>query len=75
MNLDYYKIFSTQQRYAAKCGGTYYCGICGNPAFYSDIMNADELLPSFNVVCPTCKKTYQDQFDKKRKQLIKKGKL
>ena|ERR1041385_4293215 len=72
-NMPYYKVFSFQERTAAKCDGEVRCHLCNAVLFYTDIMNFDDmyfpLLP--NMICARCKKTYKRSYDKKKWAFIK----
>jgi DNA-directed RNA polymerase subunit RPC12/RpoP len=65
----YFKIFTWMERTAAKASQEYNCTICGKVAFYSDIMNISDLLPSFGVVCPDCRVKYNESFELKLSQI------
>lgn len=74
--LDYFKIFTKDERTAAKASAQYRCNICNVVAFYADIWNIRDHLPPFDVVCVNCRVKHSKSFEIKRKQLQNKdGKI
>lgn len=68
-DLPYFKIFNEKERIASRACAGYKCAVCGEIAFYADILNLQDhpqLLDLFSVVCPTCRKKYNASYQKKR---------
>lgn len=60
-DLPYYKIFSFEERIAARCEAEYYCTLCGACLFFSDIANIHDHLPSHDMICPECRHKHKER--------------
>ena len=72
-DLPYYKIFTPDEREAAKASIEYRCDLCNEVVFYSDLWNIRDHFP-MTICCRTCRSKNVASFNAKREKYFDKTK-